>query len=333
MFRLGLPDVHWFVVADDDTIFSTDNLLRVLSKYDPNEMYYIGGYSESHLENFIFSYSMAYGGGGVAISYPLAEALVDMFDDCIERYPYLFGSDDRLHACITELGVPITKEPGFHQFDIRGNAFGLLAAHPVAPFVSLHHVEVVDPLFPKLGTLDSLRLLVKAMQTEPSSFLQQSICYQPDHKLSFSISLGYAVQVYPRIVSPRELQKSVKTFKAWNGLDFEAEFDINTRPSPSICDQPFVFYLEEIHLEEGTGLVVSTYTRNSAIDEKKKKDFCWSRMFSPEKVQQIRVVNRPLDWHWYLVPKRQCCTVGSLKNGLLEVKVDSCLQGMVIANY
>ncbi|KAH7428269.1 hypothetical protein KP509_10G084000 [Ceratopteris richardii] len=119
MFRLGLPDVYWFVVADDDTIFSTDNLLRVLSKYDPNEMYYIGQYSESHLENFIFSYNMAYGGGGVAISYPLAEELVGMFDDCIQRYPHLFGSDDRLHACITELGVPITKELGFHQVRFR----------------------------------------------------------------------------------------------------------------------------------------------------------------------------------------------------------------------
>jgi hypothetical protein len=114
-FRLGLPDVHWFILADDDTIFSTDNLLRVLSKYDAREMYYVGGYSESHFQNFIFSYNMAYGGAGIAISYPLAEALVSIYDDCIQRYAYLYGSDDRLHACVTELGVPITKEPGFHQ--------------------------------------------------------------------------------------------------------------------------------------------------------------------------------------------------------------------------
>jgi len=33
----------------------------------------------------------------------------------LERYPHLFGSDDRLHACITELGVPLTREHGFHQ--------------------------------------------------------------------------------------------------------------------------------------------------------------------------------------------------------------------------
>ncbi|KAI5062502.1 hypothetical protein GOP47_0023041 [Adiantum capillus-veneris] len=300
------------------------------SKYDPNELYYVGHYSESHLENFIFSYNMAYGGGGVAISYPLAEALVGMFDDCIRRYPHLFGSDDRLHACITELGVPITKELGFHQFDIRGSAFGLLTAHPVAPFISLHHVGMVEPIFPGLETLDSLRLLVKAMQVEPSSFLQQSICYQANHKLSFSISLGYAVQVYPRIVSPRELQKAERTFQAWNGLDFEAEFDINTRPSPSICDHPFTFYLEEIHQEERTGSVISLYKRHGATDALKKKEFCWSHMFSAEKVQQIRVLSKPFDWLWYLVPRRQCCSVGSLvKDGVLDIVVDACVHGIV----
>jgi hypothetical protein len=114
-FRLNLPDVHWFVMGDDDTLFSTDNLLRVLSKYDSREMYYIGSSSESHKQNVHFSHSMAYGGGGFAISYPLAEALTEMQDDCLERYPDLFGSDDRLHACITELGVPLTREHGFHQ--------------------------------------------------------------------------------------------------------------------------------------------------------------------------------------------------------------------------
>jgi hypothetical protein len=103
------------VMGDDDTLFNTENLVRVLSKYDPSEMWYIGSHSESHRQNDCFSHSMAYGGGGFAISYPLAEALAAMQDECLERYPSLFGSDDRLHACITELGVPLTVEPGFHQ--------------------------------------------------------------------------------------------------------------------------------------------------------------------------------------------------------------------------
>ncbi|PNX74398.1 transferring glycosyl group transferase, partial [Trifolium pratense] len=62
---------------------------------------------------------MAYGGGGFAISYPLAVALEKMQDRCIQRYPGLYGSDDRIQACMAELGVPLTKEKGFHQVIFR----------------------------------------------------------------------------------------------------------------------------------------------------------------------------------------------------------------------
>lgn len=114
-FRLGMKDVRWFVMGDDDTVFITENLIRLLAKYDHNQYYYIGSLSESHLQNIYFSYSMAYGGGGFAISYPLARALERMQDRCIQRYPGLYGSDDRMQACMAELGVPLTKELGFHQ--------------------------------------------------------------------------------------------------------------------------------------------------------------------------------------------------------------------------
>lgn len=113
--RLGMENVRWFVMGDDDTVFVTENLVRVLNKYDHNQYYYIGSVSESHLQNIYFSYGMAYGGGGFAISYPLAKALDKMQDRCIQKYPGLYGSDDRMQACMAELGVPLTKELGFHQ--------------------------------------------------------------------------------------------------------------------------------------------------------------------------------------------------------------------------
>jgi len=113
--RLGMKDVRWFVMGDDDTVFVAENLVKVLQKYDHNQFYYIGSSSESHLQNIYFSYNMAYGGGGFAISYPLAVALEKMQDRCIQRYPGLYGSDDRIQACMAELGVPLTKEKGFHQ--------------------------------------------------------------------------------------------------------------------------------------------------------------------------------------------------------------------------
>lgn len=113
--RLGLKDVRWFVMGDDDSVFIVENLVRILSKYDHGQFYYIGASSESHIQNIYFSYAMAYGGGAFAISCPLAMELEKMQDRCIHRYPGLYGSDDRIQACMAELGVPLTKEFGFHQ--------------------------------------------------------------------------------------------------------------------------------------------------------------------------------------------------------------------------
>lgn len=84
-FRLGLPDVDWFIMGDDDTLFFPENLVKVLSKYDHKKMYYIGSNSETHMQNILFSYNMAFGGGGFAISYPLAKELAKMQDSCLMR--------------------------------------------------------------------------------------------------------------------------------------------------------------------------------------------------------------------------------------------------------
>jgi len=114
-FKLGLPNVRWFVMGDDDTVFFTENLVTVLGKYDHNEMYYIGGNSESVEQDVMHSYNMAFGGGGFAISYALAAQLAKIMDGCLSRYFYFYGSDQRVWACIHEIGVPLTRENGFHQ--------------------------------------------------------------------------------------------------------------------------------------------------------------------------------------------------------------------------
>ncbi|MED6120765.1 hypothetical protein PIB30_024054 [Stylosanthes scabra] len=114
-FELGLKNVRWFVMGDDDTVFFPENLVSVLSKYDHNEMYYIGGNSESVEQNEWNFFKMAYGGAGVAISYPLAMVLAKRFDECIERYAHLFGCDGRIMSCASEIGIHLTHELGFHQ--------------------------------------------------------------------------------------------------------------------------------------------------------------------------------------------------------------------------
>lgn len=127
-FREGNHEnVRWFVMGDDDTIFFLKNLVSVLGKYDHKKYYYIGGVSECTKSNFDFSFEMAYGGGGFALSYPLAAALVKNLDMCIDRYPYLHVSDQITQYCIADLGVTLTPEKGFHQVIFRiYNSFKML---------------------------------------------------------------------------------------------------------------------------------------------------------------------------------------------------------------
>jgi hypothetical protein len=108
-------DVRWFVFGDDDTVFFVENVVRTLSKYDHNRWFYVGSNSESYEQNTMYSFEMAFGGGGFAISYSLAKVLARVLDSCLRRYGFLYGSDARIYSCVAELGVTLTHEPGFHQ--------------------------------------------------------------------------------------------------------------------------------------------------------------------------------------------------------------------------
>uniref|UniRef100_A0A0D9XLJ6 Uncharacterized protein n=1 Tax=Leersia perrieri TaxID=77586 RepID=A0A0D9XLJ6_9ORYZ len=295
---VGGGGARWVVLVDDDTVVSADNLVAVLGKYDWREMVYVGAPSESHSANTYFSHGMAFGGGGVALSFPLATALARTLDVCIERYPRLYGSDDRLHACITELGVPLSREYGFHQWDIRGNAHGILAAHPIAPFISIHHLELVDPIYPGLNSLESLELFTKAMKTDSMSFLQRSICYDKRQKLTYAVSLGYVIQVYPNVLLPRELERSERTYIAYNRMSQRTEFDFDTKDvQKSLCKKPILFFLRDVW-KDGN-ITRGSYIRSSVRDDLKNKVFCFRSPPLPD-IDEIQVSASPLSKTWHL---------------------------------
>ncbi|KAG4989732.1 hypothetical protein JHK85_032715 [Glycine max] len=198
-FKLGLPNVRWFVMGDDDTLFFTENLVTVLGKYDPNEMYYIGGNSES-----------------------------------VEVW-----------ACIHEIGVPLTRENGFHQFDIRGNPYGFLAAHPLVPLVSLHHLDQLSSLFPNQTQINSMKKLISAYHIDPARIVQQIICYDHKRGWSISISWGYTIQIYTALLIAADLQMPLQTFQTWRS-SMNGPFIFNTRPmSSDPCQQPTMFFLDQ----------------------------------------------------------------------------------------
>ncbi|XP_022743413.1 uncharacterized protein LOC111294389 [Durio zibethinus] len=321
-FNLKLPNVRWFVMGDDDTVFFTHNLVSVLARYDHREMWYIGGISESVEQNVMHAYDMAFGGGGFAVSYPLAEKLVKVLDGCLERYFHFYGSDQRIWACISEIGVPLTKEPGFHQFDVRGDPYGLLAAHPMTPLVSLHHLDGLMPMFPNKTRIDSLKTLIRAYRVDPGRILQQSFCYDSKRKWSFVISWGYTIQIYPWFVTAFDLHMPLQTFKTWKTWS-NGPFTFNTRPmSADRCEWPIVYFLDQV---EEVG-ISGTRTRYKLA---KSEEFCNRADYAlVMAVNNITVssMKMALDY-WKKAPHRQCCEImekGSIKSGSMLIRIRNC---------
>ncbi|XP_017636880.2 uncharacterized protein LOC108478935 [Gossypium arboreum] len=324
--KLGMTDIRWFVMGDDDTIFIVENLVRVLSKYDHTQYYYIGSASESHIQNILFSYSMAYGGGGFAISYPLAKELSKMQDQCIHRYPALYGSDDRIQACMAELGVPLTRELGFHQYDVVGDILGLLGAHPVTPLVSLHHLDVVNPIYPGMKRAKALAHMLEAANEDSASLMQQSICYDSKRYWSITVSWGYAVQILRGVMSPRELEMPSRTFFSWHKRADYTAYAFNTRPvERHPCQRPFVFYMYKTKTEPETNQTVGLYYRHRT-----RSRYCRWKMASPEELDFVVVIKQRDEDRWLKAPRRDCCRAfPKIKNNTMILYVGNCKDGEI----
>ncbi|GKV05887.1 hypothetical protein SLEP1_g17839 [Rubroshorea leprosula] len=318
-FELGMDNVRWFVMGDDDTVFFLKNLVMVLQKYDHNQMYYIGANSESVEQDVIHSYTMAYGGGGFAISYPLAAELVTILDGCIDRYASSYGSDQKVDGCMREIGVTLTKELGFHQIDIRGNPYGLLAAHPLAPLVSLHHLDYVESIFPGMDQIDSLKRLINAYQVDPGRTLQRSFCYDLNRNWSVSVSWGYTVQLYPSLVTAKELDTTLLTFQTWRTWKNEP-FVFNTRPmSQDPCQKPVLFFLESVE-NVGENRSLTRYRRN--IEKVECNGPEYAPLLATEFLNVSASTLNPKIWK--MAPRRQCCDVINGGKGDFQVKIRSC---------
>lgn len=166
--------------------------------------------------------------------------------------------------------------------------------------MSIHHVEAVNPFYPGLSSLDSLKLFTKAMKAEPKSFLQRSICYDHARHLTFSVSLGYVVQVLPNIVLPRELERSERTYSAWNGISQTNEFDFDGRePYKSVCKGPTLFFLKDTRREGNVSW--GSYVRDRDKDDFKKRILCFPHFPPLRNVGEILVAVQPLSKNWHLV--------------------------------
>lgn len=152
----------------------------------------------------------------------------------------------------------------FSQLDIRGDPYGLLGAHPIAPLVTLHHIDYLNSLFPNRTQLDSLETLIHAYRIDPNRILQQSLCYDTKREWSISISWGYTIQIYPLFLSANNLAMPLQTFKTWRSWG-DGPFVFNTRPvSPDPCDNPVIYFLDRVENVGRTG-TRTIYTKSGPL--------------------------------------------------------------------
>ncbi|VAI48079.1 unnamed protein product [Triticum turgidum subsp. durum] len=189
---------------------------------------------------------------------------------------------------MAELGVPLTRHPGFHQYDVYGDLLGLLAAHPVAPLVSLHHLDVVRPLFPN-----------------------QSICYDAANRWTVTVAWGFVVTVTRGVMPAREMEMPTRTFLNWyRRADYKAHA-FNTRPlARNQCERPALYYLASarrtvVRTGETT---VTRYQRWRHRNDVRPP--CQWRIPDPDALlDSVIVLKKPDPGLWDRSPMRNCCRV------------------------
>ncbi|KAF7119449.1 hypothetical protein RHSIM_Rhsim13G0219400 [Rhododendron simsii] len=270
VYREGDQGVRWYVMGDDDSIFFVDNWVDVLAKYDHTKYIYIGGHSEMIKSNSLYSFDQGFGGAGFALSYPLIAAMAKDLEGCLMRQSHLVAADLMAQYCVDELGVSLSAERDITVFvewmhmDLRGDISGFLSSHPQAPLMSLHHFDIVDPIFPSMNRFQSTNHLMKSAKVDQSRLLQQTICYHKPTNWSFSISWGYFAHIYEMVIPKAILKRPLETFKSWHKLWKPPLYMFNTRwpPFKNPCHSPHVFYMKSVN-NFGRNQIVSTYVRSA----------------------------------------------------------------------
>lgn len=148
---------------------------------------------------------------------------------------------------------------------MRGDISGLLSSHPKEPLISLHHFDAVTPIFPSMDRVQSTKHLMKIAKFDQSRMLQQTICHHRTSNWTFSVSWGYSVHIYEKIMPRSHLIKPIETFDAWHAKpEHPPYYMVNTRSNEKdSCETPHVFFLKSIGNAQNKNEIMATYSRSA----------------------------------------------------------------------
>ncbi|KAH6812971.1 hypothetical protein C2S51_021989 [Perilla frutescens var. frutescens] len=325
-YRADHENLRWLVMGDDDSIFFVDNIVQILAQYDHTKYYYFGGHSEFILSNYWFSFSQGFGGAGFILSYPLAKVLAADMENCLIRYRHLKAADRNTMSCIADFGVSLTALKGIHQIDLRGDISGFLSSHPKFPLMSLHHFDMVAPIFPKMDRSNSTRHLMKAAGADHSRMLQQTICYHRPSNWSFSIAWGYSAHIYENIIPRSYLQYPIETFRTWGRSPRPPHYMFNTRPpSRDPCEAPHLFFYDSVDTSS-PHRILTTFSRAWRRD---LPACSFAGNHSADSVSRIQVYSPAIKR--FQVDRSECCDITRIDGEVADVKFRECAEDEIIA--
>ncbi|VFQ88411.1 unnamed protein product [Cuscuta campestris] len=213
--------------------------------------------------------------------------------------------------------------------DMRGDASGFLSSHPNSPLISLHHLDMVEPLFPLMDRFQSAAHLMTAAGLDQTRILQQTICHHRPTNWTFSISWGYTSHIYERILPRSYLQNPIATFKEWahaNPRPPHWMFDVRP-PVNHPCETPHVFFLESAKETPDGQEIVTIYKRQW---RRRLPPCLFSGNHSADYVFRVRVYT-PTSKRTQ-TDKCECCDVTRVtESSIAEVKIRTCMENEMIA--
>lgn len=222
---LSSCEIDWFVFVDDDTVLFPTSLQQVLRKYNPAERLYIGNGSEEKIQIALHGW-FAQGGGGIVTSKGLMHDYNHLIasSNCLANASAIHG-DEKFRDCALANGVPLTVEPGLHQMDMRGDMSGFLEGYAaqMRPLITLHHLGMPDvQLMPDRPNPTAAASLLRAHQNMPNGFLKRFVLRIHAPTTTVVVTLGYSVQVIPRVLTDQELGSTEATMTPWRlqGWDY-----------------------------------------------------------------------------------------------------------------
>lgn len=137
MYEHRQPTTQWISLIDDDTFFlSMPSLLEMLSRFDPQQQFYVGALSEDWWSVTRYG-MMGFGGAGVFLSTALAEIVNSKYAVCQER-SHTSAGDVRLRECISwYTRTKLTNILDLHQMDLHNDLSGIYESGRLP--LSLHH--------------------------------------------------------------------------------------------------------------------------------------------------------------------------------------------------